>query len=728
MLSGAPTATASAASFTIKVTDSASNSASGTYSVTVDAGVKISPSGGALPAGYVNAPYSTTLTASGGAGTGYTWSATGLPSWLSIAPATGVLSGTPAVAASAASFTVKVTDSLGNAATGSYSVTVDATLTIATTSPLPTGVVSTNYSDQLHASGGMGSYSWTVTAGATGSNSLQSVGLSLSSAGVLSGATSTLVAGTATFTVQVEDTASHTQTATFTVTINASLYVKTTSLPNAFTGTAYAQTLQASGGTGGNSWSVTSNLSGLTALGLSLSTGGVLSGSASGLVAGSATFTVQVEDSSSDKATQTLTIDVYHPLTLPASGALSAATTNQLYSGAVNASGGSGSGYVFTVNGVPIPTNGSAVLISDSISVSNTGGNTLSIGGTPTTTGTVTLTNVTVKDGAGDTAGPGTYTIAVNPPTPLTLPASGALSAATTNQLYNGAVNASGGSGSGYVFTVNGAQIPTNGSAVLISDSISVSNNGGKTLSISGTPTLTQTVTLTNVTVKDGAGDTAGPDTYTIAVNPPTPLTLPASGALSAATTSQLYNGAVNASGGSGSNYVFSINGVAVPTNGSAVLISDGISVSNNGGKTLSIGGTPPTSGTVTLTNVTVKDGAGDTAGPDTYTIAVSPATPLTLPGNNPNPGSLPNGTVNQQYNGSINASGGSGSGVVFSINGAAVPTNGSAVLISNGISVSNTGGNTLSINGTPPRRAHRDPDQRHRQGRRGRFRRPGNL
>ena len=82
-------------------------------------------------------------------------------------------------------------------------------------------------------------------------------------------------------------------------------------------------------------------------------------------------------------------------------------------------------------------------------------------------------------------------------------------------------INANGGSGSGYVFTVNGVQIPTNGSAVLIADGISVSNTGGNTLSISGTPTLAQTVTLTNVTVKDSAGDTVGPNTYTIAVVAP---------------------------------------------------------------------------------------------------------------------------------------------------------------------------------------------------------------
>jgi hypothetical protein len=713
VLSGTPTAAAAAVNFTIKVTDSASNTGSGSYSVTVNPVVSIAPSGGSLPTAYVGGAYSTTLTASGGSGTGYTWTATGLPSWLSIASATGILSGTPTAPASAVNFTVKVTDSASNTASGSYNVTVSAGLTITTTSPLtngyagtaysttlatsggtgtglnwtvtsgasslaavglsvsgagvvsgsapiagsatftvsvtdsasntasksftvtiegklaivtttlPTGVVSVNYSQTLQATGGTGTYTWSVTAGAT---QLAAVGLTLNPAtGALSGATTTLAAGTATFTVQVADTASHTATATLSVTINASLVITTTTLSPAYTGTAYSTTLAATGGSGSNAWSVTTNLAGLTALGVSLNAStGALSGTAVGLVAGSATFTVQVKDSNSDVATQQLTMNVYNSLSLPASGPLTpAAVTNAAYSNSINASGGSGSGYVFTVNGTALPTNGTAVLIADGISVSSTGSTKLSITGTPTLTQTVTLT-VSVKDSLSNSAGPDTYTIAVNPPAPLALPAPGALTAATTNVAYNGGITATGGSGSGYVFTVNGTQIPTNGTPVLIADSLSVSSNGGTTLSITGTPTLTQEVAFTNVTVKDGASDTAGPDSYSIAVNPPTPLTLPASGALASATTNIAYSNSINANGGSGSGYVFTVNGTQIPTNGTLVAISDGISVSSSGSNLLSISGTPTAVATVTLTNVTVKDSANDTAGPDTYTIAVN--------------------------------------------------------------------------------------------------------
>jgi hypothetical protein len=75
---------------------------------------------------------------------------------------------------------------------------------------------------------------------------------------------------------------------------------------------------------------------------------------------------------------------------------------------------------------------------------------------------------------------------------------------------------------------------------------------------------------------------------------------------------------------------VFSINGVAVPNTGALVLISDSISVDTNGNGTLNIAGTPTLAGSVSLTNVTVKDSANDSAGPETYTIAViTPGSPV---------------------------------------------------------------------------------------------------
>jgi len=537
---------------------------------------------------------------------------------------TGVctVSGTTTTFVTSGTCTIQVTQA-GNttwaaAPAVSQSFTVEAALAISTTSPLKSGLGST-YSQQFAATGGTGTYSWAVTQGAS---SLAALNLSLTGSGLLSTSTPFAATGSASFQVTVSDNAvpAHTASAQFTLTVTT-FSITTTSLPYVYTGAgaSYSQTLAVAGGSGAPyTWSTNAaGTASLAAVGLSLSSGGVISNGSATLVAGTASFTVQVKDSAGDVATQALVINVYNPVTLPAAGALAGATTNQQYSVNVVASGGNGS-YTWTVTGLP----------ADSLTYT-TNGATLTISGKPLLTQTVTLT-ATVKDGNGNSAGPIQYTIAVNPPSPLALPGSSLLAGATTNTAYNGAINASGGSGSGYVFTVNiggvPTAVPTNGTQLTVADSIWVSNTGGNTLTIGGTPTLTQVVILT-VSVADGAGDKAGPNAYTIEVNPPSPLTLPAAGSLPGATTNVSYNGAINANGGSGSGYVFTVTvgstPTAVPTDGTQVTVADGIWVSNTGGNTLTIGGTPTLAQVVTLT-VSVADGAGDKAGPNAYTIAVN--------------------------------------------------------------------------------------------------------
>jgi hypothetical protein len=86
----------------------------------------------------------------------------------------------------------------------------------------------------------------------------------------------------------------------------APLTITTTSLPSATVGGAYSATLTASGGTVPYSWAITS---GSLPTGLSLSSGGTVSGTPS--AAGSSTFTVEVTDSTTPTpATATTTLSV----------------------------------------------------------------------------------------------------------------------------------------------------------------------------------------------------------------------------------------------------------------------------------------------------------------------------------------------------------------------------------------------------------------------------------
>ncbi|HLK49535.1 MAG TPA: putative Ig domain-containing protein [Bryobacteraceae bacterium] len=108
-----------------------------TVATAIAAPITISPQ--SLPGGVVGVAYSQTLTASGGAGSPYTWAvATGtLPAGLSLNTSTGAITGTP-TAAAISTFTISATDSMAASATQGFTVTIAAsstptTITLAST-------------------------------------------------------------------------------------------------------------------------------------------------------------------------------------------------------------------------------------------------------------------------------------------------------------------------------------------------------------------------------------------------------------------------------------------------------------------------------------------------------------------------------------------------------------------------------------------------------------------
>src|SRR5262249_36723374 len=138
LLSGTPTASGSY-SFTVIATDSNGATGREPYTLTINPAITISPT--TLPAATVGVSYSTQLTASGGSGHGYTFSAAGLPSWLKLS-AHGLLSGKrPSTSGSPFTFTVTVTDSNGASGSASYTLNSSATPT-ATNNLLGTPITS----------------------------------------------------------------------------------------------------------------------------------------------------------------------------------------------------------------------------------------------------------------------------------------------------------------------------------------------------------------------------------------------------------------------------------------------------------------------------------------------------------------------------------------------------------------------------------------------------------
>lgn len=253
----------------------------------------------ALPTGTVNSPYpATTLTAANGEAP-LTFQPVGLPFGLVFTAATATISGTPTNSGTQ-NVTFTVNDStvpFNQTGSRQYTLTVNAALTIGTSS-LDSGTVGTPYSTPtLTASGGTPPYTWSITG--TGAPNIAAPGLTLSPSGVITGTPTTDVGSPFTRTYRVQDSNGGTATKQLSITINAAPIppnITTTNadlLPNGLLNgiVPYSRTLTATGGTGALTWSV---LSGALPTGLTLSTAGEISGTPS--VAGTFDFTPQATD------------------------------------------------------------------------------------------------------------------------------------------------------------------------------------------------------------------------------------------------------------------------------------------------------------------------------------------------------------------------------------------------------------------------------------------------
>jgi Putative Ig domain/Galactose oxidase, central domain/Kelch motif len=150
---------------------------------------------------------------------------------------------------------------------------------------LPNGKVGHSYSKNMSAGGGSSPYTFTVSSGSL------PPGLTLSSGGSLSGTPTT--EGMFTFTIQAQDRNGCTGSRQYTVTINCpTINLGPAGLPDGKVGNSYSKTITADHGNSPYTFSVSS---GSLPPGLTLSPGGVLSGTPT--TAGTFTFTVQATDS-----------------------------------------------------------------------------------------------------------------------------------------------------------------------------------------------------------------------------------------------------------------------------------------------------------------------------------------------------------------------------------------------------------------------------------------------
>jgi hypothetical protein len=120
-----------------------------------------------------------------------------LPAGLTVAAATGIVSGTPTGPAGTSNFTIRVTDSLAGTASVACSITVNGQLVI-TTGNAPDGFLNLHYSHAWVAVGGMLPYAFQIQSGALPNGLILNT-----STGVISG--TPLVTGLFNFTIRVTD-------------------------------------------------------------------------------------------------------------------------------------------------------------------------------------------------------------------------------------------------------------------------------------------------------------------------------------------------------------------------------------------------------------------------------------------------------------------------------------------------------------------------------------------
>jgi hypothetical protein len=249
-----------------------------------------------LPGGIVGTAYNSPVTTSGGT-TPYTYSASGLPSGLTINGSTGTITGTPSSIGTATA-AIKVNDSTtpsSQSASSNLSITISPAPLAVTTTSLPAGAAGSAYpSTTLQASGGVPPYIWALASGSS-----LPAGLSLSPAGVISGTPAAASSGSYPLNFVVTDsfTTPETARATLTLTISGGspggLTLTPATLANATVNVSYSAALMAAGGVAPYAFSLVNGTS--LPPGLTLSSSGTISGTPTN--AGSTVFSVGVVDS-----------------------------------------------------------------------------------------------------------------------------------------------------------------------------------------------------------------------------------------------------------------------------------------------------------------------------------------------------------------------------------------------------------------------------------------------
>jgi hypothetical protein len=490
------------------------------------------------------------------------------------------------------SFVYNATNATGGSPTATVTITVSAPTISVTPTTLTAGRAGVAYSKSLSVSGGQSPYSFSTVL----ASGALSGGLSLSSTGAVSG-TPTAV-GSFAFTVTGTDSSTATAipftSSTITLVIAAPVVaLGPTSLPGAISGTAYSQTVTASGGTAPYTYSVSA---GALPAGLSLNAAtGVVSGTPGAV--NSYSFTVTAADSTTGTGAPYFAAQAYSILTslaLPTAGPTMATVA---YDSSANP-------IALSLGGGPV----ASVAVSAAASHGTATASGISIVYTPTTGYHGTDSFAYIAANISGTSSPAMATITVSAPTISVTPTT--LTAGTAGTAYGQSLTASGG------------QSPYSFSTTLASGALPGGLSLSSTGAITGRPSAVGSFSFTAAGTDSSTATAVAftSSTVTLVIVAPAIALGPTS--LPGGNSGTAYSQTVTASGGM-APYTYSVSAGALPT-GLSLNAATGV-----------VSGTPSAVNSYSFTVKAADSTMGAAApyfGTRVYSISIAPALPTAGP------------------------------------------------------------------------------------------------
>ena len=292
------------------------------------------------------------------------------------------------------------------------------------------------------------------------------------------------------------------------------------------------------------------------------------------------------------------------------------------YELSIRATGGSGANYIWSVVSGNMPPG---------LALEPTGTPATTISGIPTVAATYGL-RIQVQD---DSDGRATLDIRLQIEPPGLRITTEMLAFGAVDQLYEAALDAQGGTGEDFRWTIAQGDLPPG---------ITLAASGTPTTNLVGRPTQAGEFSFT-VRVEDSAGGSAVQNLMITVRASPLPLLITTSSPLPPGAEDEPYEVTIRAEGGSETSYRWSVVMGALPT---------GTILASVGTPETTISGTPQAAGTFDFT-LQVEDSLGNvTTRAFAATIAAGPQPVGIVTGT-----MLPNGFVDQSYSTSVTAEGG---------------------------------------------------------------------